>query len=255
MHDARFLVLQARYPRMHPHIRKAESCRGCFGTAPQRPRANQASADVARGFAPGSPARAKLTAMERRHAKMEREKLALSSSTAARATSPPHSARVGGKGGRSAGLPRKAHASVSASDDASQEAVSPRQQGGDKPFSPKTKSMTKRPLMSRKMRNNSGRAVNKDGVCTSAREMSTLLRPPSALCPEWGGRRVETGGKPLEPKVRFHIIGNARIKTVCKSQSCMVSKGGRDRVQDQRPDLQARHDDAQGEQGYGCVYN
>ena len=29
---------------------------------------------------------------------------------------------------------------------------------------------------------------------------------------------------PLELRVRFHIIGNARIKNVGKSQSCLVSK-------------------------------
>ena len=31
-------------------------------------------------------------------------------------------------------------------------------------------------------------------------------------------------------QVRFHIIGNARIKTVCKYQSCMVSDGRKNAV-------------------------
>ena len=67
-----------------------------------------------------------------------------------------------------------------------------------------------------------GRQRKKRGAWESA---ATSFGEVLDLAPEagagWGGGAASGGGQ-----VRWHIIGNARIETVAKSWSCMVSKVG-----------------------------
>ena len=75
-----------------------------------------------------------------------------------------------------------------------------------------------------------GTETRRSCVCQNARARTVPQKKP-VCCPHrrclWTARprwARRTHERPLDLRVRFHIIRNARIENVGKSQSCMVSK-------------------------------